>query len=101
MLRLIASNDTREALRADYRVYDVTDGEKKLVLSGSTLAEGDAAACVATLPYDGVSQTFYYIEWDNESYGGTNHFRAGRPPYDLNHYLAIIGKLGYDQFEGF
>lgn len=101
VLRLIASNDTREALRADYRVYDVTDGEKKLVLSGSTLAGGDAAACVATLPYDGVSQTFYYIEWDNESYGGTNHFLAGRPPYDLNHYLAIIGKLGYDQFEGF
>ena len=84
-----------------YRVYDVTDGEKKLVASGSAVAPADRSVCITTLPYDGTAQTFYYIEWDNADFGGTNHFLAGRPPYDLTHYLSIIQMLGYDQFEGF
>lgn len=99
-LSLIVSNDTRDDLPVSYQVYDMTN-EKKLVAAGSAIAQGDRSACVQKLPYDGKAQTFYYITWESGVHSGTNHYLAGRPPYDLDHYLAIIHELGYDQFEGF
>ena len=101
VLKLIGSNDTRFDQKADYRVYRVDDGVKTLVLSGSAVVPADTSACVSTLPYTDGAQDFYYIEWDNADFAGTNHFLAGRPPYSIDTYLRNIRSVGYDQFEGF
>ena len=100
-LPLVTSNDTRFDQDTTYHVFTLEDGAKHLVDSGRVCVRADSAQCVSRLPYDGLAQTFYYIEWDNDQYAGNNHFLAGRPPYDLVWYFDIIRRLGYDQFEGF
>lgn len=98
-LTLVGCNDLREDVSVRFTLRDMTDGGR-VVLTGEGKIPGDTAAPLARLPYDGTARTFYYISWDGDA-EGTNHYLAGRPPYDLQYYLSILKELDYDTFEGF
>ncbi|MBQ3141769.1 MAG: hypothetical protein IJC25_07395 [Clostridia bacterium] len=98
-LRLVAVNDTRDAVTLSYRVLDLTEGAKQ-VAEGRVELAGDAAQTAAFIDYDGANR-FYHIVWELDGKQYTNHYLAGNPPYDFNWYLNIIRSLGYDCYEGF
>ena len=98
-LPLLACNDTRETVRASYRVTALNTGE--------TAAEGDCAAppdeTVRLCAFPEAPGEFYLIEWDAGDRSGRSHYTAGIPAgLDFRRYLRQMEKAGFSgEFSGF
>jgi len=88
--KLIAANDTREAIELRYSIRDVeTD---IVVIEGTGPAAPDDVTTLTTVPFSRGEQRFYVIEWESTHGSGKNHYLAGEPPFNLSQYLRWLEK---------
>lgn len=82
--RLIAVNDTCQAVAGQYRVIDHTGGA--CVLEGQFSLEPDGRAELASFAVNPSRQALYLIEWQIGSQVWHNHYIAGRYPFSLERF---------------
>ena len=91
LLSLCAINNTGAAQSFDYRVTDYDCGS--LVLEGRGSCEDQSVFELDALPYSQGEKRIYLIEWQCEGYDGKNHYLAGNPPFDLEHYAKFLADI--------
>jgi beta-mannosidase len=89
---LVACNDTRESIETDYSVRDVGSGE--VVAEGRGIAAADCVTRLARIWYSEDRKRFYVIEWTDGNTRGTNHYLAGKPPFELRQYREWLKTAG-------
>ncbi len=98
-LCLYAANDFPRDIGFEYTVKDVTNGVT--VLEGRFSVKADSTEKVASIPEVG-GYSMLYMEWrTSDGQNGTNHYITKSRDIDAETYLADIGKIGYNTFEGF
>jgi beta-mannosidase len=90
--RIVACNETRDAIEVDYAVRDIDTGET--VAAGHATAAGDAVTHLATIPWTNGKQRFYVTEWSSALGACRGHYLSGHPPFDLEQYRAWLRKAG-------
>ena len=89
---LVACNDTRESIETDYSVRDVGSGE--VVAEGRGIAAADCVTRLARISYSEDRKRFYVIKWTDGNTRGTNHYLAGKPPFELRQYREWLKTAG-------
>lgn len=100
-IRLFASNDTRRALRAVYRVVD--GDTRRVCLEGAVDLPANGAVGVDQLRISYAEQKLYLIEWEIGGKRYTNHYLHGHPAYDPNTMKRWVAEIaafsGQEDFE--
>lgn len=98
-IALLAANESREAVRAEYTVTDLASGEK--LAAGAVSLAPDETLRAAILPERHCG--FYLIEWQTAAGAGKNHYVCNiGEGWTLDAYTACMKKAGFwDEFEGF
>lgn len=91
-IELVAANEFPKGTDVSYKVYNMKTGE--IVLESAAFVDRFSSTAIASLPYDEASLEFYFIEWQAGELHGVNHYVAGKAPYDLEQYTAIMNKYG-------
>lgn len=86
--QLVVCNDTRNLVKLEYTVRDLSTGEN--VAAGSCEAAADAVTVVQDIPYSRSRQRFLTIEWNGSQGKGHNHYLSGEPPFDPVQYRKWI-----------
>jgi beta-mannosidase len=87
-LPVVVSNDSRDSVEVEYRVWDADGGET--VAEGTFVAPANQNWQVARIRAYASDRRFFLIEWevDGERFG--NHYLAGSPPFSLARYRAWL-----------
>ncbi|MBQ8308611.1 MAG: hypothetical protein IJX96_02130 [Clostridia bacterium] len=99
LMELMATNDSRENISAEYTVKNLATGET--VVTGKIELEADGKAVAETIPY--IDHAFFLIEWKTERGNGVNHHACSLgDTWQYEQYINCMKKAGfYDEFEGF
>lgn len=98
-LSLVAVNDTRGTVKAEFKVTEITSGKK--VLCGACSAEPDENTVLGSITEE--SGAFYIIEWTVDGKRYVNHYTASiYEGLDYEKHISQLQKAGfYGEFEGF
>lgn len=89
---LVAVNDTREPITLDYTITDLADDT--VVTSGHAVAAADSVTELTHVPFSMGDHHCYLITWTTPTGQYHNHYLAGNPPFDLQHYRHWLEKAG-------
>lgn len=96
-LDLIACNDTLTDAEIKYTVTDISNGN--IVAGDHAVIPANSALTINTLGYAISLKTVYLIEWEYKNSIYTNHYLCGTPAFDLNKYIELMKKTGFDEFQ--
>ena len=99
-IKLIACNDTSADVPMNFKVYDMTDGER-VVLEGYGLADANGTRELGQLRFSMSDKKFYLIEWTIGEETYKSHYVAGMPPFALKDYTQWLEKSGLFKLYGF
>ncbi len=98
LLTLVAVNDRRQAVTADYTVTEVGSG--RVITAGTCTVQPDEAVAIGLFPEE--KNAVYKLSWTGDA-EGINHYTASiGETLDYDTHIAQLKALGfYEEFEGF
>ena len=90
-VRLLACNDTLQARRGTYRLWDADTGET--LLSGDFTAPPNENTGLGRLRAESAAHRLLLLEWEAGGERGVNHCLLGRPPFDPARYRAWLAQI--------
>ena len=88
---VVIVNDTRFDKCVALEIKDVESSE--IVFSGNFKAKADAAVSVGKIRFKRNLKRMFLISWTGDVVGA-NHYLAGNPPFELEHYRKLLKIAG-------
>ena len=90
-LPLLACNDTLEARRGTFRLWDADTGET--LLAGDFGAPANGNAELGRVRMESTAHRLLLMEWQAGGERGVNHYLYGQPPFDPAKYRGWLAKI--------
>ncbi len=94
-LPIFACNDTLCEKQVSLTVRDVN--EDKIIFEKEFTVAENCTQKIASIPVYYSEKKFLIFEWTADGEKGWNHYLTGYPPFNLNEYIKVMEKYGFDK----
>lgn len=89
--RVVASNDTREERRGEFRVVDAWSGEERL--AGEFRVGPNINRELGRIRVSHGEHRLFLMTWEIDGRSGGNHYLLGKPPFSLDRYKEFLRSI--------